>query len=86
MIEAHSTLKIDMSTTRNDYLNAIDWAEVKGERKGYAKGVAEGRAEGVAKGREVEKEAIAKAMKEDGLDVETIVLCTGLDKETIQPL
>ena len=89
-IRNDSTLKIDMSTTRNDYLNAIDWAEVKGERKGYAKGVAKGeakgRAEGRAEGRNERTIEVARNLKKMGLGPADIAAATGLGEDEVAAL
>ena len=57
-----------------------------GRAEGEAKGRAEGKAEGKAEG-EAEKQAeIAKAMLAEGLAVDLIVKCTGLNAEEIEAL
>ena len=78
----NETLKIDMGTTRNDYLNAIDWAEIKGQRRGFAEGLAEGEAKGKAEG----KAEVARALKANGFPVDAIAKCTGLGEEEIKTL
>ena len=42
--------------------------------------------EGMEKGREEEKISIARKMKETGMDIGDIMLCTGLSKQRIKEL
>jgi len=62
----------------------------KGVEQGIEKGRAEGRAEGKAEGRvEGEKSRslqIAKAMKVNGISLDSIILCTGLTVEEVEML
>ena len=45
-----------------------------------------GREEGLAEGRAEEKARIAKAMIQNGVPLETVIICTGLSEEDIQKL
>ncbi len=56
---------------------------LKEEKK---KGKAEGLAEGEASGRAAEKIEMAKAMKDEGIDINTVVKVSGLSKEKIEKL
>ena len=49
-------------------------------------GLAEGRASGLSDGRNIEKIEIAKQMLKLGMEIESIVKCTGLTKEQIKKL
>ena len=53
---------------------------------GYALGVEKGRSEGEASGRAAEKLEMAKAMKAENIDVDTIAKVSGLSKEDIDRL
>ena len=69
---------------------ACERARAEGEAKGREEGKAEGLAEGEAKGR-IEgmtegKAEVAKNLLAFGIDIATIVKCTGLDTETINSL
>jgi len=68
--------------------------EAKGRAEGRAEGHAEGMSEGIAKGRtegraeglaEAQAE-IARKMKSLGIDIDTIVQATGLDREAVESL
>lgn len=69
-----------------DYKNTIDYAEEKGIQKGIeigeARGEARGKAEGLAEG----LRTVALNMKKKGMDLESIITCTGLDAATIEAL
>ena len=56
------------------------------EEAGFDKGMAKGKAEGIEDGKRSEKINIAKKMKENNIDIETIIKCTGLTKEEIEEL
>ena len=80
--------------TENDYRNTIAFARKKaiaeghaeGLAKGHAKGLAEGEARGEAKGKAAEKVLIAKALKGQGVAIETIAAATGLSAREIAEL
>lgn len=55
-------------------------------RTGREDGRAEGRAEGLQEGTEKTQKSIAKAMKDNGIDVELIAKCCGLTKADIAAL
>ena len=57
--------------------------EIQGiEEAGFDKG----KAEGIEDGKRSEKINIAKKMKENNIDIKTIIKCTGLTKEEIEEL
>lgn len=58
----------------------------EGRAEGRVEGIAEGLAEGLAKGRTEEKYEIARTMKNQGIAVATIALCTGLSEKEIAGL
>ena len=58
----------------------------KGRAEGLAKGRAEGLTKGLAKGRAEERIEIARNMKENGLSVDLIAVCSGLTPEEIAKL
>ena len=58
----------------------------QGRSEGLAEGKAEGLAEGEASGRAAEKIEMAKAMKDEGIDINTIIKVSGLPKEEIEKL
>ena len=76
--------------TKNDYRNTIAFARKKaiaeGLAKGHAKGLAEGEARGEAKGKAAERVLIAKALKGQGVAIETIAAATGLSAREIAEL
>jgi predicted transposase/invertase (TIGR01784 family) len=61
-----------------DEIHALDTAEKKGIKKGIEKGKELGKNEA--------KIEIAKNGLKNGLDIDTIILLTGLDKQTIENL
>ena len=61
-------------------------AREDGIAEGLAQGHAEGRAEGLAEGRSEAKIEMANKFKALGVDIDTIVKATGLDRETIENL
>ena len=58
----------------------------EGLAEGHAKGLAKGLAEGHAKGHAEAKIEMAIKLKALGVDIDTIVQATGLDRETIENL
>ena len=66
----------------NDWMNAMAFAEEKGEKRGRAEGLEAGREEGRAEGRA----EVAKTMLENGLDPATISKYTGLSPEQLEAL
>lgn len=58
----------------------------KGIEEGIREGKEEGRKEGRREGKEEEKREIARKMKEEKFDLETILKLTGLTKEVIESL
>ena len=85
------TIYISKAMSRNDELNSRAEMIEDALKEGYAKGRDEGLAEGVNKGKEVglaEGRATAilenaRKMKELGIDVETIMQVTGLDRTSV---
>jgi predicted transposase/invertase (TIGR01784 family) len=65
-----------------DEIHALDTAEKKGIKKGLEKGIKIGE----EKGEQKAKIKIAKNGLNNGLDIETIVLLTGLNKEEIEEI
>ena len=68
--------------TERDLRNQLDYALSEGLAQGMAQGLAEGMAQGEANA----KAAIAKAMKNKGIDTATISECTGIPIEEIGKL
>ena len=89
------TIYISKAMSRNDELNsraemiedALKEGYAKGRDEGLAEGVKvgkeEGREEGLAEGRSTEKLQNARKMKELGIDAETIMQVTGLDRTSV---
>ena len=76
--------------TENDYRNTIAFARKKAIAEGHAEGLAEGEARGLAKGeakgKAAERILIAKALKGQGVAIETIAAATGLSAREIAEL
>ena len=77
---------ISKMNTERDLRNQLDYALSEGLAKGMAQGMAQGLAEGMAQGEANAKAAIAKAMKNKGIDTATISECTGIPIEEIGKL
>ncbi|MBQ7018634.1 MAG: hypothetical protein IJN06_06495, partial [Bacteroidales bacterium] len=73
---------ISKMNTERDLRNQLDYALSEGLAQGMAQGLAEGMAQGEANA----KAAIAKAMKNKGIDTATISECTGIPIEEIGKL
>ena len=58
----------------------------EGIAKGRTEGRAEGRIEGRAEGHAEAQAEIARKMKALGVDIDTIVQATGLDREAVESL
>jgi len=65
-------------TTERDIRNQIAYAREEGLKEGISVGIAEGKQEAMLE--------VAKAMKANGISVETVASCTGLSIETISKL
>ena len=65
-----------------DSKNIYDFAVEKGEKKGFEEGIQIG----VDKGIQEEKRRVAKQMKQQGLPIQTIAICSGLTEEEIEQL
>lgn len=81
-------LTYDSSWMRElDIINQIEGGRILGHEEGFKKGREEGRAEGRAEGREEGRAEstieIARKMKANGIDAETIVQITGLSEEEV---
>lgn len=82
-MSANERLEYELSlAVERDMLSALDASREEGLAKGRAEGLAAGEAKGLAEG--LRQTAIN--MKRTGLDVDTIVNCTGLSKEEILAL
>ena len=89
---------IKKMNTERDRINQLEFAmeqakikglaegRAEGRTEGRAEGRTEGRAEGLAEGRKEEKYSIAKSMKANGINIDTISKCTGLTPEQIEAL
>ena len=70
--------------------DCIEFAEIKGKTEGRAEGrtegLAEGKAKGLAEGRAEVKTAIAKSLKDSGMDLQDISKHTGLTVAEIEAL
>ena len=73
-----------------DNKNVWDYALREGRQEGHEKGRQEGREEGREEGRQEGREEaiyqIARNMRERGIDLASIIACTGLDAEAIVAL
>ena len=58
----------------------------EGIAEGRAEGIAEGRAEGLEQGHVEAKIEMANKLKALGVDIDTIVKATGLDREAVEKL
>ena len=86
-MSANERLEYELSlAVERDMLSALDASREEGLVKGRAEGLAEGEAKGEAKGLAEGLRQTAINMKRTGLDVDTIVNCTGLSKEEILAL
>ena len=74
---------IDAIMIQND---VIGTAKLEGRIEGKAEGIAEGEAKGKAEGLAEGMRQVASKMKDTGVDVATIVKCTGLSEEIILSL
>ena len=72
--------------TERDLRNQLDYARSEGLAKGMAQGIEKGMKKGIEQGEANAKAAIAKAMKDKGIDIATISECTGIPIEEIGKL
>ena len=72
---------LDAIMIQND---VIGTAKLEGRIEGKAEGIAEGEAKGKAEGLAEGMRQVASRMKDTGVDVATIVKCTGLSEEIIR--
>ena len=78
---------IDDIIIQNDAIDTSKWeGRMEGLAEGEAKGLAEGLAEGEAKGLAKGMRQVAVNMKRLGMDMESIINCTGLTEEEIASL
>ena len=73
------------SAIRKGLAEGLAEGEAKGKAEGEAKGKAEGLAEGLAKGK-AKLLLVAANMKKKGIDLASIIECTGLDEKTVRNL
>ena len=70
-----------------DYDNIIHTAQEEAEKRGLEKGLARGRAEGLvegrAEGRTEAQEEMARKLKALGVDIDTIIEATGMDRDAV---
>lgn len=71
---------------KNTYEYAVESGFKKGKQIGLQKGRKEGIRIGVDQGIHEEKRRVAKQMKQQGLPIQTIAICTGLTEEEIRLL
>ena len=75
---------------KNTYEYAVETGVKKGFKKGEQVGLRKGRKEGIRigvdQGIHEEKRRVAKQMKQQGLPIQTIAICTGLTEEEIRLL
>ena len=77
----------ELAAAREDGIaEGLAEGHAKGLAEGLAEGHAEGLAEGHAKGHAEAKIEMAIKLKALGVDIDTIVQATGLDRETIESL
>ena len=74
-----------MNTERDTY-NQIEYARETGREEGHKEGKEEGLKEGRAEGARQKSFDIAKRMLENGIDIETISVLTGLTAEEVSRL
>ncbi|WFE86727.1 Rpn family recombination-promoting nuclease/putative transposase [Parabacteroides chongii] len=74
-----------ISVEKTIYNSAIRKGLAEGLAEGEAKGKAEGLAEGLAKGK-AKLHLVAANMKKKGIDLASIIECTGLDEKTVRNL
>ncbi|MBD9166787.1 MAG: hypothetical protein EGQ00_07050, partial [Parabacteroides johnsonii] len=82
---------LDAIMIQNDVIDTAKWEGriegiAEGEAKGKAEGLAEGEAKGKAKGLAEGMRQVAAKMKNTGVDIATIVKCTGLSEDIILSL
>jgi predicted transposase/invertase (TIGR01784 family) len=81
MDQYESSLKV-----YRDLYSVIDSAFIEGKTEGIEEGRQEGLQEGLQVGRQESKRDIAKLLKDNGVQVELIILTTGFTKEEIDLL
>ena len=70
----------------NDWMNAMAFAEEKGEKRGRAEGLETGRKEGLEEGEKKAKLETARKFLKLGVPMETVVQATGLSEEELSQL
>ncbi len=77
----------ELAAAREDGLaEGLAQGHAKGHAEGHAEGHAKGHAEGLAEGHAEAKIEMAIKLKALGVDIDTIVQATGLDREAIESL
>ena len=71
---------------KNTYEYAVETGVKKGFKKGEQVGLRKGRKEGIRIGVDQGMRRVAKQMKQQGLPIQTIAICTGLTEEEIRLL
>ncbi|MCD7849046.1 MAG: Rpn family recombination-promoting nuclease/putative transposase [Parabacteroides sp.] len=79
--------RIDAIMIQNDVIDTAKWeGQLEGKAEGLAEGEAKGKAEGKAEGLAEGMRQVAINMKRLGMDMESIINCTGLTEEEIASL
>ncbi len=81
MDQYESSLKV-----YRDLYSVIDSAFIEGKTEGRMEGIEEGRQEGLQVGRQEGKRDMAKLLKDNGAQVDLIILTTGFTREEIDLL
>ena len=77
----------ELAAAREDGIaEGLAQGHAKGLAEGHAEGLAQGHAEGLAEGHAEAKIEMAIKLKALGVDIDTIVQATGLDRETVESL
>src|SRR5690625_2577638 len=74
---------LDEESAQREAKLRLDEAKVKAMQEGQQEGRQEGIQKGIQEGKQEEKEAIARRLLTKGMDVESIVEVTGLEKERV---
>ena len=81
--ELNSRAEMIEDALKEGYAKGRDEGLAEGKEEGLAEGVIKGREEGLAEGKSAEKLENARKMKELGIDAETIMQVTGLDRTAV---
>jgi predicted transposase/invertase (TIGR01784 family) len=77
--------ELSLSVER-DWYACMEYRYEEGVEKGKQEGKQVGLEEGLMKGKQEEQYQIATNLKESGIDLQTIVSCTGLTLEEVEKL